>query len=329
MNTNDNTTYFETIQKYVKKSDEKLSGVMIHITNRCNLACIHCYNNSGVNDGEVVEITHKEWLDFVKAALESGISHLEISGGEPLLEVELLKDILHLASGYKDVRIQINTNGILLTDEFLLLLNNVENEMILQLSIDGHNFEIIENLRNNKEIFNHVIDAIRMIKKYNRIKLILVHTIHNKNKKYVNHFLKWVTSLEPDIVVVGFMLPIGRGENENSDCFMSLDDRLDLYKELLKLKREGNYDFKLASPGGIFDLINYYRDSELWMVVDNNGDVRYSCRMPYFLGNMQINSFEDLYIKLKENAKKDILLKTMAKEIELYTEFGYQKKIFF
>lgn len=96
----------------------------ISVTDRCNLRCIYCMPDQGVE-----WVAHHEILSYEQivrlaeqfAAL--GITHIRLTGGEPLVRPHLHR----LVSGLRAVsgieRISLTTNGVLLADQLPKLLD--------------------------------------------------------------------------------------------------------------------------------------------------------------------------------------------------------------
>ncbi|MHC1720413.1 MAG: GTP 3',8-cyclase MoaA [Clostridiaceae bacterium] len=89
----------------------------ISVTDRCNLRCVYCMPEDGVDSLEHNEIlTFKEILMIVKAASQLGIRKIKITGGEPLVR----KGIANLIRRIKDIdgieEVTMTSNGVLLGD---------------------------------------------------------------------------------------------------------------------------------------------------------------------------------------------------------------------
>ena len=61
--------------------------IVWNFTNRCNLYCLHCHQNSGETDER--ELTTEEALQVIKKLEDAGISILTFSGGEPLVRSDI------------------------------------------------------------------------------------------------------------------------------------------------------------------------------------------------------------------------------------------------
>ncbi len=86
----------------------------VSVTDRCNLRCVYCMPESGVDllpSGEL--LTYEEIETVVQAAREAGIRRLRVTGGEPLVRRDLPVLLEKLArTGIDDLA--LTTNGLLL-----------------------------------------------------------------------------------------------------------------------------------------------------------------------------------------------------------------------
>lgn len=100
------------------------------ITGRCNLFCQHCYayDKYEWRNKEYVQrrdMTLEESQKFLSQAKEMGFNHVHLLGGEPLLRPDVL-DILTFARRILDLKITMNTNGLLLTPKMIDSLIDLE-----------------------------------------------------------------------------------------------------------------------------------------------------------------------------------------------------------
>ncbi len=322
---------FELLKKYrVNDStmSKNLDGVMISITNKCNLECLHCYNSSSSFDCE--QLNESYWLKLLDDSIKKGIRGFEISGGEPLLEKELVYKLLEKISKYEDIIIQINTNGFFLDDEFLEYYNSLKNPKYIQISIDGHTRDICEKVRGDGMSFDYAVQGLKKISNYKCIKSIAVHTINNYNKDFLDDTFKLLKQLKVDRVVAGAALPMGRAVSNSESVLLQYEERIELFRTLKKLSKKyiEELNINVSSFGGIMDVIVYLRDRENWIVVDSDGDVRLSCRMPFIVGNICEDSVEYLFDKIMYFQKSDYILDLLEKQILDKGEVEYSNKVF-
>ncbi len=99
------------IDMYGRKHDY----LRISVTDRCNLRCVYCMGDEGVEQLTHSDIlSYEEILKVVAAGAELGISKIRITGGEPLVRKGIVGLVGQIASvpGISDLA--MTTNGILL-----------------------------------------------------------------------------------------------------------------------------------------------------------------------------------------------------------------------
>ena len=87
----------------------------ISVTDRCNLRCVYCMPEKGVENishGEILR--YEEILKIVDVAISLGIKKFRITGGEPLVRKGIVKFLSELSQ--RKVDFSVTTNGILLGD---------------------------------------------------------------------------------------------------------------------------------------------------------------------------------------------------------------------
>ncbi|MEY8352413.1 GTP 3',8-cyclase MoaA [Lachnospiraceae bacterium 54-53] len=92
--------------------------IRISVTDRCNLRCLYCMPEEGVQPMKHEDIlTYQEILRICEAGSRLGISKAKVTGGEPLVrkDVEVLVKGLAKLPGMKDVT--MTTNGCLLKEK--------------------------------------------------------------------------------------------------------------------------------------------------------------------------------------------------------------------
>lgn len=99
----------------VDKQGRRIDYLRISVTDRCNLRCIYCMPEEGVAFKAHEEIlSFEEMVRFVEVAAGEGISHIRLTGGEPLVRLGLPGFISDLNAIDGIETISLTTNGILL-----------------------------------------------------------------------------------------------------------------------------------------------------------------------------------------------------------------------
>ena len=93
-----------------------LSSLLIELTYKCNLKCIHCFNDKNKQDKEV---SFEEIKPIIDDAIKLGIFSITLSGGE----CTIAKDFIKIARYIKENHISLNvfTNGQFLYDNLSIL----------------------------------------------------------------------------------------------------------------------------------------------------------------------------------------------------------------
>ncbi|MEA3503636.1 MAG: radical SAM protein [Bacteroidota bacterium] len=99
------------------KFNRKINYLRISVTDRCNLRCVYCMPEEGVE-----LIPHKEILSFdeivdtTKYAVSKGVDKIRLTGGEPLVRKGIV-DLVEMISNIEGVKdFGMTTNGILLNE---------------------------------------------------------------------------------------------------------------------------------------------------------------------------------------------------------------------
>lgn len=120
--------------------------ITLWLTYMCNLNCTYCYEGSEKKNLHMNMETAKKAIEYVSnriSEVEQGENvNINLHGGEPLLNFEVLAYIMRKLKKIKDqyqdkinISISLTTNAVLLNEEILKIL--IENIDYLAISIDG------------------------------------------------------------------------------------------------------------------------------------------------------------------------------------------------
>lgn len=114
--------------------------ITIKPTMSCNMKCRHCFNGDEFKDSQI--LAKERAVSFLrKACCEYENVKVVFHGGEPTLAgIDYYKYFFSKVCEYKkryntDIKIEITTNGLLLSDDFIDLL--IDNQCAINLSFDG------------------------------------------------------------------------------------------------------------------------------------------------------------------------------------------------
>lgn len=121
----------------IKGKDDGCEFAWVEITNKCNLKCIHCYNESNVYCDTIMSLDNYKMV--IDAILKLKIKKIQIIGGEPFFNKELLREMLNYTVG-KFEFIEIFTNGTLISPEWFEFLK--KNNIHIALSVYSYEAEL-------------------------------------------------------------------------------------------------------------------------------------------------------------------------------------------
>ena len=128
------------------------------ITGKCNLNCLHCFNakdNAPLNS----ELSFAQILSILDQANEIGVHAFTITGGEPLVHSRFL-DIIKAIYERNMMVFELNTNGLLITQNMLDVFKEIGCNPLIKISYDGvgyHNW-----IRQHPRAEELTLEAIRL-----------------------------------------------------------------------------------------------------------------------------------------------------------------------
>lgn len=269
-------------QRYLNKE----LALTIAPTLNCNMACPYCFENKkNISMHEEIKIVLLEFVDSYLKENDCKKLHVTWYGGEPLLEIETIKELSHkfielCNNEGLDYSASIVTNGVLLTQGIANMLHDTCKVKNAQITIDGlpeyHNKRRI--LLDGRESFNIIVKNIEDCKDKLQISVRVNVDKNNMNNvmQLTNYFINtlgWVK--KPSF----YLAPV---EVYNDNCYLKRDECLNEneFNFLDSLVLNQIYD---AEPKGITKLILPKKNGNFCgavqhgsYVIDPDGDL-YTC----------------------------------------------------
>ncbi|HBF2787048.1 TPA: radical SAM protein [Clostridioides difficile] len=303
--------YIDEVYKYLFKIDvihntncrkiDKNKIILFELTNRCNLKCKHCCIDSDTSENRFKDLNIKEIKFILDKIVEWNPECITLTGGEPMLRDDFFDILRYLRNKYSK-RICILTNGT--------IINSINSKLLVELvdqidiSIDGIDEESCALVR-GKDVFNKVINSIRILQNvgFNSISLSMV--FGNKNSHLKQEFVNLNKKLNTYPIIREFKA-VGRGEINKKIFYDKRETESVLDREFVSGEFRKKFNISSCSAG----------KKELY--IKHNGDI-YPCQAfldeKYLIDNiMNIKSLHDLkpnsikYHEFYKNFENDISL---------------------
>ena len=212
-----------------------------HITNKCNLRCSHCYQESYTDETDFSLEELKEIADriFSTMAKWNKKGDISITGGEPFIKKELFPLLSYLDNSDEISRLDVLCNGILITNEIAENLKKIRKLNNIQVSLDGATPEIHDQIR-GPGTFEKALKGIRILDSHG-IDVKGMFTLQQLNKGEIPGLIDLAIREKMSGLTIERMVPTGSGKDKKNsmlspkelkDTFQYISDRADLeYKK--------------------------------------------------------------------------------------------------
>ena len=164
--------------------------INLMITGKCNLNCLHCFNakdNAPLN----TELSYEQIISILDQARDIGVIAFTLTGGEPLVHKRFL-DIIRAIYERNMHVFELNTNGLLITQDMLDEFKRLGCDPLIKISFDGvgyHNW-----MRQNPKAEDKTVEAIKLCVK-NGFKVKAQTQVHLKNLSSMMETAKLLDSI--------------------------------------------------------------------------------------------------------------------------------------
>lgn len=184
----------------------KPSRVYLDVTNACQLRCRHCCTSSGVPFPD--ELALGEILDLIDQVQGMGITHLVLSGGEPLLRPGL-PAIIERARAL-GLEVTLLTNGLLIDPLWAGRL--VEWGVRVKISLDGATARTHDLLR-GEGTFLRTCAVLGDLLRAGAHDLTVHYTVHRRSFLELAALPPLLSRLGVPNLVIGTIKPSGRAQH--------------------------------------------------------------------------------------------------------------------
>ncbi len=212
-----------------------------HLTHRCNLRCEHCYQEDFSREKDLDWTGLKGIAQNILTTLQGWdqIASIHLTGGEPLLRLELYSLLDYLNRNSLVEELGIITNGLLFDKEVVERLSMFPKLRKIKLSLDGADAEVNDSIR-GKGVFKRVIENILWIKKEHPFEIILMFTVMRRNYKSLPSFLRLAQELGVHGFILERFIPWGKGRARRDEVLKKEEwgELMDLLQELFSIEEK-------------------------------------------------------------------------------------------
>ena len=187
------------------KKERVLDGSIViwNFTNRCNLACHHCYSYADPNSEDF--LTTETIMQTIPELKKAGIKFVIFSGGEPLIR----RDIFEIADKMRKAGIMtyLSTNGLYVNEKNVDRI--IETFNYIGISIDGIE-EVHDRFRGLEGAYRKSLDAIALIQKHGGNAGIRF-TLTNETKESFYPIFELAENIGVDKIYISHLVYSGRG----------------------------------------------------------------------------------------------------------------------
>lgn len=296
MNLQDEDAVNEALKKkgfYSASKTFPLSSLHFELTSHCNAFCKHCYNNSGVTNNSVDNMTPELWKLFSEYIVEhGGVFECLLSGGEPLLLGEHLFDIMDILHDDGTIFL-VMTNGYLLDENIAKRFKKYQYHW-LQISIDGANAEYHDSFRKVKGSWEKAVKGAKTISG-NGIPLKIAHCVTPYNLSDIDSMCDLAYLVGASSIMIGGISLSGR-TGDNMDLLLSEIDRNILAEKIEENRIRYQGRMRVKSTNSVkYGLENHSKRPRSGAVIRPNGDIRIDGMAPFVIGNLLRDDFVEVW----------------------------------
>jgi putative heme d1 biosynthesis radical SAM protein NirJ2 len=206
-------------------------------TNRCNLACKHCYQDAG--DSYTDELTTAEAQQLISDIARTGFKIMIFSGGEPLMRPDIYELVSYArAAGLRPV---FGTNGTLITPDVAAKLK-AAGAAAMGISLDSLDEGKHDEFRGQRDAFALTLAGIENCRQAG-LPYQLHTTITDWNRDEVLAITDFAVAKGAVAHYIFFLIPVGRGILIE-DTSLEVNSYEALLRDIMNKQKEVKIDIK-------------------------------------------------------------------------------------
>ena len=288
-----------------------LCGTALHIfaiTNKCNLNCVYCqaHSKSSLLNSSMSKETGRKAIEFALQSPNKSLT-FEFQGGEPLLNFDVVKDMILYSreiNDGKNIEYTIVTNLLHMTEDKLDFL--VENGVHICTSLDGpaivhdYNRPFGDGTQSHYKVVSKIIEL-----KNKGINVNAIQTTTKHSLKFPKEIIDQYMDLDINNIFLRPLTPLGMAEEYWDNVGYSAEEFMEFYREafkyIMEINMKGIYFSELHASYFLKKILHNYSDNYMelrspcgagigQMSYYHDGSV-YTCDEGRMLSEMGDNSF--------------------------------------
>jgi MoaA/NifB/PqqE/SkfB family radical SAM enzyme len=279
------------------KGSNRFNNLMIAITKICPYHCEHCFEWEALNQKEV--LTLDDLKQIVERFQEMGTGQIQLTGGEPMLKIDWMLEIL--AAARPGTEFSIFTSGYNLTSENALKLKNAGLTTAF-ISLDHFDRASHDRFRGYHGSYDRVTEAVEGSKKAGLVTaLSLCATRSFVNESSLAAYAELAKKLGVSFIQV--LEPRSSGHYAGKDVTLSSDQIVMLENFYLKMNYDPEYKaYPIICYHGFYQRrIGCLGSADRSLYIDTEGNLHPCpfCRVPS--GNALSGDLEKIIDEVRES----------------------------
>lgn len=315
-----------------KKGIKMPMSIILNLTNKCNLKCIHCFKScDGFNNKELP----LERVMSMLNSLKGNLMEIQLTGGEPMLHKNFTTILKYCIKNFQTT---ITTTGTLINSKNIEDFKGIS---AIQFSLYSYDSKKHDSVTLTPGSYEKTINAIKEAINAN-INVSIATIITKENYNDIEKIIKLAISFGVNRIRFGILIPLGRGIKVNNVWNLSNDEikiiieNLDYYSNEYKDKiivESWQEEVESKSIDKKYNCLGCGAGILSWTICES-GIVKPCEYLPddlYQIGNIVENSVEDIISKCnfkglpycinrwsKELKKQNIEISSVCPQMESY-----------
>ncbi|MBQ2184558.1 MAG: radical SAM protein, partial [Lachnospiraceae bacterium] len=209
----------------------------------CNQQCVHCYA-AGQKNANEEELSTDDWKKIIDKCRKEGIPQLTFTGGEPTMR----KDLFELIDYAKWFVTRLNTNGILLSEDYCSKLKEVSLDS-MQITFYSSDAKIHNELVGSEK-YEYTVNGIKNALAAG-ISVSINTPLCTLNRDYLKT-LEFLHSLGIMYVTCSGLITTGNALKDSSEKLqLEKDEIKNILKDAVKYCFDNGMEISFTSPGWV------------------------------------------------------------------------------